>query len=74
MLTHQGRSADSGHYIAWVKENDGMHELSYYHIILQYNTAYLFVYALSIDGTRKQSLNSTIQHCIYVHMLICMCE
>jgi len=22
VLTHQGRSADSGHYIAWVKEND----------------------------------------------------
>lgn len=23
MLTHKGRSADSGHYVAWVKEADG---------------------------------------------------
>lgn len=24
VLTHKGRSADSGHYIAWVKQEDGM--------------------------------------------------
>lgn len=23
MLTHKGRSADSGHYVAWVKQKDG---------------------------------------------------
>lgn len=23
VLTHKGRSADSGHYIAWVKQEDG---------------------------------------------------
>lgn len=24
VLTHQGRSADSGHYVAWVKQESGM--------------------------------------------------
>ena len=23
MLTHKGRSADSGHYVSWVKQDDG---------------------------------------------------
>lgn len=23
MLTHKGRSADSGHYVAWVRQDDG---------------------------------------------------
>lgn len=23
MLTHKGRSADSGHYTAWIKQKDG---------------------------------------------------
>lgn len=23
ILTHKGRSADSGHYVAWVKQDDG---------------------------------------------------
>ncbi len=23
VLTHKGRSADSGHYVAWVKQSDG---------------------------------------------------
>tara|TARA_B100001142_G_C13846247_1_gene466334 strand:- start:273 stop:491 length:219 start_codon:yes stop_codon:yes gene_type:complete len=23
VLTHKGRSADSGHYVAWVKQKDG---------------------------------------------------
>lgn len=24
VLTHKGRSADSGHYVAWVKQDNGM--------------------------------------------------
>lgn len=27
VLTHKGRSADSGHYVAWVKQQDGFVKL-----------------------------------------------
>ncbi|KAM4069836.1 hypothetical protein ACB094_12G120200 [Castanea mollissima] len=29
VLTHKGKSADSGHYVAWVKQESGWHQCSY---------------------------------------------
>lgn len=29
VLTHKGRSADSGHYVGWVKQDDGQADMSY---------------------------------------------
>ena len=31
VLTHKGRSADSGHYVAWVKQDDGQWVLVSFH-------------------------------------------
>lgn len=32
VLTHKGRSADSGHYVAWVKQENGWFSEAYLHI------------------------------------------
>jgi ubiquitin carboxyl-terminal hydrolase 14 len=35
VLTHKGRSADSGHYIGWVKQEDGIY-------LFVFSDSYLF--------------------------------
>jgi len=35
VLTHQGRSSSSGHYVAWVKHKEGM-----------YSSVYIIVYSV----------------------------
>ena len=42
VLTHKGRSADSGHYVAWVKQENGWFYMNYF-TFLPYSSSHQIV-------------------------------